>query len=211
MGASFVQEIVPYSSKFFHCLEKAGWPIIFTRPNSTVCKWTCVFVNNEQMGRQSKINGSITHPLYYSRFMLWLKYLQVLLNTAGMLHLFVSLPSWVLRCTLGLLRKFCVLGLRCYCPAGCCGIISGSSQAPVRQLRHGSSAGKSRKALQKTRDLCSFVSTEKLLHISSFHFCLPGWEDHRGSDLPSLPMGNQTEGKVFPAQIMNWSRTLWFY
>lgn len=100
-------------------------------------------------------------------------------------------------CTLRLPRKFCVLGLRCYCPAGCCGIISSSSQAPVRLLRRGSSAGKSRKALQKIRELCSFVSTEKLLHISSFHFCLPGWEDCRGSDLPFLPMGNQTEGKVF--------------
>lgn len=28
----------------------------------------------------------------------------------------------ILRCTLGLLRKFCVLGLRWYCPAGSCGI-----------------------------------------------------------------------------------------
>lgn len=41
-----------------------------------------------------------------------------------------------------------------------------------------------------------FVSTEKLLSIS-FHFCLPGWEDCRGSDLPCLPMGKQTQGKVF--------------
>lgn len=68
------------------------------------------------------MNGGITHPLLYSRFMLWLRYSQVLLSTPGMLHLFVSLPCCILRCTLGLLRKFCVLGLRWYCPAGSCGI-----------------------------------------------------------------------------------------
>lgn len=146
--------------------------------------------------RGSKIRGGITHPLYYSRFMLWLKYLWVLLSTPGMLHLFVSLSSWVLRCTLGLLRKFCVLGLRCYCPAVCCGVISGSSQAPGRQLRGGSSAGKSRKALQKTRELCSFLSTAPY-----FFLFLPLWlgrSQRFWFTMPSHGQSNRREGVSSP-------------
>lgn len=79
-----IQELIPYSSKFFPCLERARWPTPFLRGSSDCCKWTFLFLAwTIHEWRGSKINGCVIHHSYYSRFMLWLKCLKVVLCSLG--------------------------------------------------------------------------------------------------------------------------------
>lgn len=139
--------------------------------------------------RGSKINGGITHPLYYPRFMLWLKYLWVLLSTPGMLHLLVSPPSWVFRCTVGLPRESCVFQQVVVALSVAHHQHPWDSSAMNLQL---AKAGK----LYRKQGSCARLYQLKNCSIFLLSI-LPPWLGRLQRFSPSPPMGNQTEGKVF--------------
>lgn len=106
-----IQELIPFSSKCFPCMEKAGWPTPFLRGNSDCCKWSFLLFFHRTINewRGSKSDGCNIHHLYYSRFMLWLKYLKVVLCVLGTTHSRMPTHFCIftpfLLCILGLLMK----------------------------------------------------------------------------------------------------------